>query len=87
MNTSITVDPKDVTISNVVVSVELVIGTLILGSSIDVNVLFRNQQGRIFKSELVHIQGDEYNQWGNDDNYLIDLVLSKVGLTRINLSI
>ena len=84
MSASLTIntEPKDITQVNTTTSVELHMSNLVFNSSIDINVLFKDSTGRVFKMELVRVQGDEYSQWGNDDNYLIDLVLSKVELSR-----
>lgn len=78
----VNIEPKDITQVNTATNVEMHMSNLVLGTSIDINVLFKDSQGRVFKMELVRVQGDEYSQWGNDDNYLIDLVLSKLGLSR-----
>lgn len=32
--------------------------------------------------ELVVIEGAEYEAWGTDDNYIYDLILSKLGLEK-----
>jgi len=40
------------------------------------------------RSEKLHIPynieltADEYAAWGNDDNYIVDLILSKLGLEK-----
>jgi hypothetical protein len=36
----------------------------------------------IFDTKSVIIEADEYDAWGSDDNYIYDLILSKVGLER-----
>lgn len=36
----------------------------------------------LVKKEIVIIEGQEYQDWKNDDNYIIDLVMSKLGLTK-----
>lgn len=35
----------------------------------------------MFKVENVTLSGEEYNNWGNTDIYLVNTVLSKLGLT------
>ena len=30
----------------------------------------------------IELTADEYAAWGNDDNYIVDLVLSKLGLEK-----
>lgn len=81
---SINIQPKEVTITNIVTSIEMSVKNFVLGSSIEMNIMMKNQEGHIFKFENINIQGDEYNQWGDNDDYIINLILSKLGLTRVN---
>ena len=37
---------------------------------------------KIIDSQIMTISGDEYTNWTNDDNYIINLVLSKLNLTK-----
>ena len=34
-------------------------------------------------SGMVHITGNDYAQWGNDDSYIVELVASKIGVTIV----
>ena len=52
---------------------------LFKGISLTVNLLSNN---KIIDTKIMNITGDEYTNWGNDDNYIINLVLSKLNLTR-----
>jgi|688.fasta_scaffold1369516_1 hypothetical protein len=36
----------------------------------------------IMESHNVVIEGAEYDAWGSDDNYIYDLILSKLGFER-----
>jgi hypothetical protein len=38
----------------------------------------------IFETKSVILTAQEYSSWGSDDNYIYDLILSKVGLERNN---
>ena len=83
MNTyNVVVEPKEFITVHLAHSAELRVTNLQLGASVDVTTLVKNENGNIFKVENVHIEGEEYNNWGNDDDYLANLVLSKLGLTR-----
>jgi hypothetical protein len=83
-NYKVDVNPKDFTVVNTANSAELQVNNLIIGLSVDIMVLIKDSNGNIFKVEGVHIEGEEYNNWGNDDQYLVNLVLSKIGLTQKN---
>jgi hypothetical protein len=78
---SISVDPKDFTTLNVANSVEMRITNLQIGVSVDVTCLIKDQNGNIFKVENMNISGEEYDNWGNSDVYLVSTVLTKLGLT------
>jgi hypothetical protein len=36
----------------------------------------------LIDNKLINISDEEYANWGTDDKYIIDLVLSKLGLTE-----
>jgi hypothetical protein len=73
--------PKEYITVNVAKSVEMRVFYFIIGSSIEVNCSLKDENGNVFKIENIAISGDEYNNWGSDDSYLINLVLSKLGLS------
>ena len=78
------INPKEYTVVNIASSVELRVSNLIIGSSVDIMVLVKGPNENVFKVERFHIEGEEYNNWGSDDQYLVNLVLSKIGLTQKN---
>ena len=80
---TVSVEPKDFVTVNVAHSVEMRITNLQIGVSVDVTCLIKNQNGNIFKVENVNLSGEEYNNWGNSDVYLVSSVLSKLDLTSI----
>jgi hypothetical protein len=47
--------------------------------TLSVNLLSNN---KLIDSKLMTITGDEYTNWGNDDNYIINLIMTKLNLTR-----
>jgi hypothetical protein len=34
-------------------------------------------------NKYISIEGDEYSAWGEDDEYIINLILSKLGLNKL----
>lgn len=79
--------------SNIVEVVEKEIMLPYLVSSFDMNVIivslghsacvitntFDSSKNRLYEKQIV-IEGEEYNAWGTDDNYLKSLIASKLGL-------
>ena len=79
----LSVNITDVTLeAPVATSIEINVMELVLNSYVMVMVMFKNSNGNLLKNEMIKIEGDEYAAWGSDDNYLIDLVLSKLNLTK-----
>ena len=42
--------------------------------------LFENN--KIIDNKVVMIEGTDYNAWSNDDNYIVNFVLNKLGLIK-----
>ena len=49
-----------------------------LFESIRVAVYLYNENDLLIESRQYLIQGDEYNSWGNDDKYLVNLIKQKI---------
>lgn len=77
------VEPCDyVTPVRVIHRIELQIMRLVLFSSVSIGVSLYDENDYIIDNRQITIQGEEYNNWANDDNYLLDLVLVKLGLIK-----
>lgn len=61
--------------------------TVELNTSVTVSVTYLNEE----KIPVNHyslkyffiFEGEKYSQWGNDDNYLLDLVMNEIGVIPI----
>jgi hypothetical protein len=42
--------------------------------------LFENKS--LVDNKVFKIEGEEYANWGNDDTYIVDLILTKLGMTK-----
>ena len=80
-NTIIEVQDKEEIKTFTINNVEIRILSLSLGNYVDLNVTLKQGQEYI-RSEYMRIQGEEYSAWCNDDDYLENLVLTKMGLVR-----
>lgn len=78
----ININPYSQTVVKNIVRVEMEIQRLILGKSVTVRVLSYTDSGELAKVDMVEIAGEEYQSWGSDDDYIINLTLSKLGYTR-----
>ena len=83
-STIVEVQPKDYITTYTAQTVELRVTELIINSSVSVNVLIKDRNDSIFQVQNVTLSGEEYNNWGNSDTYLVNTVLSKLGLTPVD---
>lgn len=80
---NIQVDVNDFTLDAPVVSkIEMEVMEMVLDSHVTMIVHYLNANGNSLDNKVVKIEGEEYNAWGDDDNYIIILVLTKLGLTK-----
>lgn len=73
---------KLIVTSNTVSKIGINVKEYILNQSVTCLVYFYSND-KIVDVQEIKIEGDEFITWGNDDNYLIDLILYKVGAERI----
>ena len=62
--------------------VEIKIFNVELFKSVTVLATLCDDKDYIIDNKQIVIDGDDYANWSNDDSYLIDLVLLKLGLTK-----
>jgi len=73
-------DKEDIQI-NIINYVRIKIINLVLEQFVDVDVTICHDDNYI-RSYNIRIEGEEYDNWGNSDIYLENLILSKLGLER-----
>jgi len=78
---NVPVNDKEIVKTNIVNNVDIRVMNLDLGKSVDVNAVMR-QGDQLIDVKNFHITGQEYDDWGQDDQYIENLVLTKLGLTR-----
>jgi hypothetical protein len=79
--TQIQVNNKEEIKVFIINNVEMRVINLSLGKYVDVNAILK-QDSTFISSQNFRIQGEEYDNWGNNDQYLENLILEKLGLTR-----
>lgn len=82
MEDIIPVQPTDVVRSCVAVRMEIQ-NFQLNATSCSVRVAKLDDGGITIGVEYVPITEEEYAQWGQDDSYVIDLVLTKLGMTPV----
>lgn len=80
----INVNDKTITTSRVVKSIEIDQSIEIkLDESATFNVRLLDADGRLVKIERVTMEGSDYSNWSNDDNYVVNFLLTSLGLTEV----
>lgn len=70
----IQIKPVTIEVSNVRISIDISTEQKLVRAT----VYFQH----LLDSRLIIIEGAEYDAWGSDDNYIYDLILSKLGLEK-----
>jgi hypothetical protein len=73
---------QSVNVPYLVDSFVIILGDLRLNESVAVGVQLYYKEERVYFTSFM-IAGEEYAAWGNDDNYLKNLVATKLGLTPL----
>jgi hypothetical protein len=83
MNIKHSVELQDyITPVKTISSIEIQIVNLVLFTSVNVMVMLYDENDNIIDNKYFNIEGTEYTDWASDDNYLLELILSKLNLTK-----
>ena len=55
--------------------------SLVLSESVSFSVILYDQFNKTLNIQTITINGEDYNNWGNDDTYIIKFICNKLGLT------
>jgi len=77
MNNNIFIDPKIDQDYSTISYFQVEFLNLILNTSVLFRVKFYNSNNLEIRNIYLNIEGDEYKNWGYDDNYLIELICKK----------
>lgn len=76
----LSIQNKEIVTTQVVTSVEILEGTIQLNNSVKFPVKLLGSNDETINIEFIEISGDEYLNWGVDDNYIRNLILNKLEL-------
>jgi hypothetical protein len=77
-----TISPYTMT-PTVVTNVTVSVISLDLGKSVTMGVTYLDNNNRAVDRKHVIIEGEDYDVWGLDDQYIVNLALQKLGLARV----
>lgn len=75
--------PFDKVVTTVIYSFDIQSIEISLFNSAKIRVTLLNEQGNIVDVSIVLLQGDDYTNWGNDDNYIVNFVAKQLGFTIV----
>lgn len=78
---SIAIEPSTVTEVKTITNFKVNIYSLQLFQSVTIQVHLFGENDELISIQYVGLTGDDYNGWNNDDNYIINKVAEKLGLT------
>lgn len=78
----INVQDKTITTSVIVKSIEIMSTEVKLNEAAYFMVKSLDENGNLVNIERVSMEGTDYSNWGSDDNYVIDFILTSLGLTK-----
>lgn len=79
----VNIQTKEITKTNSVTSIEIEEATLELDRSARFPVRLLDENNNLVDIEIITIEGAEYDNWGADDSYIIDIILGKLNMTKI----
>ena len=65
-----------------VTNIQIRVQNLVLFTSVTVNVILMGANNEFIDSVSYTLSGTEYTNWNNDDTYIVDYVLTQLGLTQ-----
>jgi hypothetical protein len=79
----INIENKEFITTQTISKVDILEGTLQLNKSVRFAVRLMDSDDNVILSQNITIFGEEYENWGSDDNYIENLILTKLGVQKI----
>ena len=78
----VAIQEKSIITENKINSIGIKVVDYILNEKAKINVYFYEGEKIVDVQEII-IEGEEFSNWGSDDNYIIQSVLDRFGLDKI----
>jgi hypothetical protein len=76
------IEPVDKTTTQTIVRFTLDIVELLLNQSATFRVSLYNINDKLVDTKFVTLEGADYNNWGNEDEYILQFVANDLGFVR-----
>jgi hypothetical protein len=80
-STEVTIEQKDFVTVQSSNRIAVFVQNIQLFTSADIHVHYLNENGDCIDYNVLKMEGDDYAAWGNDDQYVINWVLSQIRVT------
>ncbi len=82
---SVIVEKKELNLSIQISSFRVQISNIILNASCDLIVSLYDDDFRMLRQDVLKLIGDDYLNWGTDDDYIIEYVKNHYGFTTVQV--
>lgn len=79
----INIQPKEIAVINTITKITIQITNIIINKSVVLLVSFYDDKDKYISTLNLNLEGEDYSNWGNDDNYLINYVSNKLNIQPI----
>lgn len=80
-DSKVNIVPCDVSVINKIGSFTIILQNFKLGESVDLIVTLFNTENIYVSTISIPLAGEDYNLWGNDDDYLVNFICGKLNFT------
>lgn len=79
----INIVPKKLVKIYTIEKIDITISNLILNESVTINILLMDSDSQLVEVKNITLTGDEYNEWADNDSYIISKVCKYLDLTPL----
>ncbi len=79
---NVSIKTKTITTSKDVESIEIEEGVVTLNKSARFSVRLLDSTGGLIDIKFVELTGTDYDNWGDDDDYVVEYILSELGMSK-----
>ena len=78
----INIENKEIVTTQTISKVDIMEGVIQLNKSVRFPVRLMDSNDNVLSSQSITISGDEYENWGSSDDYIENLILTKLGVQK-----
>ena len=79
----VSIENKEIVTTKTISKIDILDGNIQLNRFVSFPVRLMDSDDNVISFENVSISGEEYNNWGSDDSYIETLILTKLGLQKL----